>query len=31
MMVDYVRNQTLDIMVHKDCLPKDLKNKLGIK
>ena len=27
----YVRNQTLDIMVHKDCLPKDLKNKLGIK
>ena len=27
----YVRNQTLDIMVHKDCLPKELKNKLGIK
>lgn len=27
----YVRNQTLDIMIHKDALPKDLKNKLGIK
>lgn len=27
----YVRNQTLDIVVHKDCLPKELKNKLGIK
>ena len=27
----YVRNQTLDIMIHKDCLPKELKSKLGIK
>ena len=27
----YVRNQTLDIVLHKDCLPKDLKNKFGIK
>ncbi|MCR5561225.1 MAG: C1 family peptidase [Bacteroidales bacterium] len=27
----YVRNQTLDIMIHKDCLPRDLKNKIGIK
>lgn len=27
----YVRNQTLDIMIHKDCLPKEVKNKLGIK
>ena len=27
----YVRNQTLSIMVNKDCLPKELKSKLGIK
>lgn len=27
----YVRNQSLDIMIHKDALPKDLKTKLGIK
>ncbi len=27
----FVRNQTLDIMIHKDALPKDLKAKLGLK
>ncbi len=27
----FVRGQSLDIMIHKDALPKDLKAKLGIK
>ena len=27
----YVKGQTLDIMVHKDAIPKDIKAKLGIK
>ncbi|MBR4789066.1 MAG: aminopeptidase [Bacteroidales bacterium] len=27
----YVRNQTLDLVFHKDALPKDLKNKIGVK
>ena len=27
----YVRNQTLDILLSKDALPKDIKGKLGIK
>lgn len=27
----FVRAKTMDIMVHKDALPKDLKKKLGIK
>ena len=28
---NYVKGQTLDIVLHKDALPKDLKKKLGIK
>ena len=28
---NYVKGQTLDIMLHKDALPKELKKKLGIK
>jgi len=28
---NYVKGQSLDIMLHKDALPKDLKKKLGIK
>ena len=28
---DYVKGQSIDIMVHKDCLSKELKSKLGIK
>lgn len=27
----FVKNQSLDILIHKDALPKDLKKKLGIK
>ena len=27
----YVKGQSLDVMVHKDALPKDIKAKLGIK
>ncbi len=27
----FVRNQSMDIMVHKDALPKDIRKKLGIK
>ena len=27
----FVKNQTLDIMIHKDALPKDLRKKLEIK
>ena len=27
----FVKNQTLDIMIHKDALTKDLKKKLGIR
>ena len=27
----FVKNQTLDIMIHKDALPKDIAKKLGIK
>lgn len=27
----FVKNQSLDIVLHKDALPKDLKKKLGIK
>jgi len=27
----YVKNQSMDFMIHKDALPKDLKQKLGIK
>ncbi len=27
----YVRNQSMDIVVHKDALPKDIAKKLGIK
>lgn len=28
---NYVRYKTMDIMVHKDAIPKDIKKKLGIK
>ena len=28
---NYVKGQTLDILLHKDALPKDLKKKIGIK
>ena len=28
---NYVKGQSLDIMVHKDAIPKDIKAKLGIK
>ena len=28
---NYVKGQTLDIVLHKDALPKDLKKKLGVK
>lgn len=28
---NYVKGQTLDILLHKDALPKDLKKKLGVK
>ena len=28
---NFVKGQTLDIVVHKDALPKDIKKKLGIK
>ena len=28
---NYVKGQSLDIVLHKDALPKDLKKKLGIK
>ena len=27
----FVKSQSLDIMVHKSALPKDLKKKLGVK
>ena len=27
----YVKNQTLDFMINKNALPKDLKSKLGLK
>jgi aminopeptidase C len=27
----FVKAQSLDIMVHKSALPKDLKKKLGVK
>ena len=27
----YIRLKTMDIMVHKSALPKDISNKLGIK
>ena len=27
----FVKNQSLDIVLHKGALPKDLKKKLGIK
>jgi aminopeptidase C len=27
----FVRGKSLDIMVHKDAVPKDIKKKLGIK
>ena len=27
----YVRYKTMNIVVHKDALPKDIKKKLGIK
>lgn len=28
---NYVKGQTLDILLHKDALPKDLKKKIGVK
>lgn len=28
---NYIKGQTIDIVLHKDALPKDLKKKLGIK
>ncbi|NLZ50775.1 MAG: aminopeptidase, partial [Rikenellaceae bacterium] len=27
----FVRNQTLEIMIHKDAIPKEIKTKLGIR
>ena len=31
MSESYVRAKTIFVMMHKDSLPKELKNKLGIK